>query len=95
MEPLEPAQVRAVLSNELGSWQLDGDAIVRELRFDGFREAIAFIVRLADVADAANHHPELTNVYSRVTVRLTTHDAGGVTEKDLALAREVEALVAA
>jgi 4a-hydroxytetrahydrobiopterin dehydratase len=93
MEPLEPAQVRAALEADLGAWRLDGDAIVRELRFDGFRPAIDFIVRLADAADAANHHPELTNVYSRVTVRLTTHDAGGVTEKDLALAREIDALV--
>jgi 4a-hydroxytetrahydrobiopterin dehydratase len=95
MEPLDTAQVHAALDADLGSWRLDDDAIVRELTFDGFREAIAFIVQLAFAADAANHHPELTNVYSRVTVRLTTHDAGGVTDKDLALAREIDALVPA
>lgn len=80
---------------ELDGWRRDGDGIVRDLRFDGFRSAIAFIVRVADLADAANHHPELTNVYSRVTVRLTSHDAGGITSKDLDLARAIDGVVAA
>jgi 4a-hydroxytetrahydrobiopterin dehydratase len=78
---------------ELDGWERDGDTIRRSFRFDGFREAIAFIVRLADAAEAANHHPELTNVYSRVEVVLTTHDAGGITDKDLDLARAIDALV--
>jgi 4a-hydroxytetrahydrobiopterin dehydratase len=78
---------------ELDGWELDGNAIRRELRFDGFRDAIAFINRVADLADAADHHPELTNVYANVTIVLTTHDAGGVTEKDLDLARAIDAVV--
>lgn len=89
MSTLDPDTVRARLS-ELDGWELDGDTIRREFTFDGFREAIAFINRVADLADDANHHPELTNVYATVTVVLTTHDAGGVTDKDLALAAAID-----
>ncbi len=77
----------------LEDWQRDGDAIVRQLRFPSFRAAIDFIVRVADVADAADHHPELTNVYWNVAVRLTTHDVGGVTARDLDLAAAIDAVV--
>jgi 4a-hydroxytetrahydrobiopterin dehydratase len=93
MDTLDTDRIRAAL-DELDGWQLDQDRLVRELRFDSFRDAIAFINRVADLADAANHHPELTNVYSRVTVVLTTHDAGGVTQKDLDLARAIDGVVA-
>jgi len=89
MSTLDHDTVRARLS-ELDGWSLEGDAIRREFTFDGFREAIGFINRIADLADDANHHPELTNVYATVTVVLTTHDAGGVTEKDLALAESID-----
>jgi 4a-hydroxytetrahydrobiopterin dehydratase len=89
MDTLDDPTIDRELAS-LDGWQRDGDAIVRELRFDGFREAIGFINRVADLADAAGHHPELTNVYSRVTVRLTTHDAGGITRKDIDLARAID-----
>ncbi len=92
MSLLDHDTVRFALT-ELDGWELEGDAIRRELRFEGFREAIAFINRVADLADAADHHPELTNVYATVTVVLTTHDAGGVTAKDLDLAREIDRVV--
>ncbi len=78
---------------ELGDWERDGDAIVRELHFETFRDAIAFIVRVADVAEAADHHPELTNVYANVEVRLTSHDVGGVTDRDVSLARAIDEVV--
>ncbi len=90
MSTLDESTINEALA-DLPGWQLDGDHIRREYRFDGFREAIAFINRIADAADAADHHPELTNVYSTVSVALTTHDAGGITDKDLELAREIEA----
>jgi 4a-hydroxytetrahydrobiopterin dehydratase len=77
----------------LSSWRRDGDAIVRELRFPSFMDAIRFIDRVALLAEEADHHPELTNVYWNVGVRLTTHDAGGVTERDIALARAIEGVV--
>jgi 4a-hydroxytetrahydrobiopterin dehydratase len=78
---------------DLDGWRREGDTIVRELRFPSFMDAIRFIDRVAVVAEAADHHPELTNVYWNVSVRLTTHDAGGVTERDLALARAIDAVV--
>jgi 4a-hydroxytetrahydrobiopterin dehydratase len=78
---------------DLPDWRREGDAILRDLRFPSFMDAIRFIDRVAVVAEEADHHPELTNVYWNVGVRLTTHDAGGVTERDLALARAIDAVV--
>jgi 4a-hydroxytetrahydrobiopterin dehydratase len=92
MATLDHDAVREVLA-ELDGWELSGDTIRRELTFDGFLDAIAFITRLAPLAEDANHHPELTNVYNRVTIELTTHDEGGVTSKDLDLARAIDAVV--
>lgn len=93
MSILDESTIRSALA-DLDGWELRDNAIVRELRFDGFLDAIAFIDRLAPLAEAANHHPELFNVYSRVTVTLSTHDAGGVTQKDLDLARQIDGVVA-
>jgi 4a-hydroxytetrahydrobiopterin dehydratase len=62
------------------------DAIVKEYRFNDFIEAFAFMARVALFAEKHDHHPEWSNVYNRVDVTLTTHDAGGVTDKDVALA---------
>jgi 4a-hydroxytetrahydrobiopterin dehydratase len=75
---------------DLEGWQLDDDAIVREWRFDGFRDAIAFIGRVADLADEADHHPELWNSYATVRIRLTSHDVGGVSQRDLDLAARID-----
>lgn len=69
------------------------NALVRTFRFKDFSEAFAFLTRVAMHAEKVDHHPEFTNVWSRVDFRLTTHDAGGVTDKDLALARVIDRLV--
>ena len=91
-DPLPDDRIAAALEG-LDGWARDGDAIAKTFRFADFREAVAFIVRVAFVCEAHDHHPELTNVYDRVTLAFNTHDAGGkVTEMDLLLAREVEAL---
>lgn len=74
----------------LPGWDREGDAIVKEYKFDGFGDAIAFVVRLAFTAEKANHHPDLDVRYNRVRVALSTHDQGGITPKDLALAAEAE-----
>jgi 4a-hydroxytetrahydrobiopterin dehydratase len=74
----------------LSGWSRDGDAIRREFRFDSFREAMSFIVRVGFEAEQRDHHPELCNVYNRVTIRLSTHDAGGVTDKDFDLAQALD-----
>ncbi|WP_172331177.1 4a-hydroxytetrahydrobiopterin dehydratase [Mangrovicoccus sp. HB161399] len=75
-------------------WSRIGDAgaIAKSFRFRGFPEAFAFMTRVAFAAEAANHHPDWRNVWNRVEVELSTHDAGGLTEKDIALARAMEAL---
>ncbi|HUK63471.1 MAG TPA: 4a-hydroxytetrahydrobiopterin dehydratase [Dongiaceae bacterium] len=92
MTRLSDDEVRAALAEGLTGWDLEGDGITKEFAFSGFRPAIDFIDRVAERAQAARHHPELHNVFNRVTVTLTTHDEGGVTEKDIDLARAIEAV---
>lgn len=92
MGTLDETTVRAALA-DLDGWESTGDAIRRELKFDGFRDAIDFIVRIADLADEADHHPELKNVYNNVEVVLTSHDAGGITQRDLDLAAAIDGAV--
>lgn len=76
----------------LPGWRVedDGKAITCQLRFADFNAAFALITRVALLAERMDHHPEWSNVYNRVTIRLTTHDAGGVTERDITMARAIE-----
>jgi len=76
----------------LDGWVLDGRMITREYRLSGFPAAVAFVVRVSYAAEAADHHPDLDVRYDRVRVSLTTHSEGGVTDKDLALARAVQSI---
>ena len=74
-------------------WSEENDQLVRHFTFGDFVEALAFINRVGDLAESHHHHPEITNVYNRVTLKLSTHDAGNVvTEKDNALAAAIDAL---
>ncbi|MEM7176397.1 MAG: 4a-hydroxytetrahydrobiopterin dehydratase [Pseudomonadota bacterium] len=73
----------------------NGKAIAKTFRFRNFRDAMAWMTRVAFEAEAANHHPEWFNVYNRVDVVLTTHDTGGLTEKDIALATRMDRIAAA
>jgi 4a-hydroxytetrahydrobiopterin dehydratase len=82
----------ALAAADMPDWQRDGDRITKEFRFRNFVDAIAFIDRLVAPAEATNHHPDLENHYNRVRVTLHTWDEGGVTEKDVALARDIEGL---
>lgn len=93
-DTLTPAEREAALAG-LDGWIYDpaASAIRRDFRFSGFSEAFAFMTRVALLAEAANHHPEWSNVYSRVSIRLTTHDAGGLTAKDAALAEAIDRLL--
>lgn len=89
-QPLTPAEIATALAS-LPGWQLERDALAKEFKFGSFREAMSFMIRVAFEAEAMDHHPEWTNVYNRVTIRLNTHDAGGkITEKDVALAKKIE-----
>jgi 4a-hydroxytetrahydrobiopterin dehydratase len=75
-------------------WNLEegGKALVRTIRFKDFSEAFGFLTRVALHAEKADHHPEFTSVWNRVDFRLTSHDSGGVTERDVRLARAINAL---
>ena len=75
-------------------WTRDGDALTRTFRFADFAAAFAFLTRVAEHAEAIDHHPEFTSRWNLVDFRLTTHDAGGVTERDIALARAIDTLSA-
>lgn len=75
----------------LDGWRYDRDAIVKQFTFAGFPEAVAFVGRLVPGAEAADHHPDLTINYRRITVAYSTHSEGGVTEKDFAGAEMAEA----
>jgi 4a-hydroxytetrahydrobiopterin dehydratase len=92
MPRLSDDDVRTALAGDLPGWDFDGEAIRREFVFKGFMAAIAFIDRLATEAHEARHHPDLENHYNRVLVSLSTHDEGGVTERDIALARAIESV---
>ena len=70
----------------------DGKAIEKRFTFGDFAEAFAFLTRVAAHAEAVDHHPEFTSVWNRVDFRLTSHDAGGVTDRDRALAAEIDRL---
>ncbi len=70
----------------------DGKALERSFRFQDFSEAFAFLTRIAMHAVKVDHHPEFTNVWNRVDFRLTTHSSGGITERDVALAEEIDRL---
>lgn len=88
---------RAALTTTLPQWTpVQGrDAITRSFTFRDFSAAFGFMVRAALVAEKMDHHPEWTNVYNRVQVTLSTHDAGGLTEKDVALARALDQIAGA
>ncbi|ARO13675.1 4a-hydroxytetrahydrobiopterin dehydratase [Ketogulonicigenium robustum] len=85
---MHPDGLDALLQTD---WALDADgrAITRSFTFSDFNAAFGFMTRAALVAEKLNHHPEWTNVYKRVDVRLTTHDAGGLSDMDVKLARKM------
>ena len=86
---------RAEALAALPEWSLrdDGSAIYRSLRFADFSEAFAFMTRVALLAEKHDHHPEWSNVYNRVEVTLTTHDADGLSQRDVKMAQAIDALL--
>ena len=76
----------------LQGWERRGDVISKQFTFDDFRAALTFVNRVGELAEAADHHPDITINYRRVTLSLSTHDVGGLTAKDIDLASQIEAL---
>jgi 4a-hydroxytetrahydrobiopterin dehydratase len=88
-------QARANALDALGEWDFDDsrDAITRQFLFADFSEAFAFMTRVALLAESHDHHPEWSNVWNRVNILLTTHDAGGLSDRDVRLAKAIDALL--
>lgn len=76
--------------DSFSGWQFENDGIEKAYEFKDFTEAFSFMTKVAILSEKANHHPELFNVYNEVNVRFTTHDAGGLTDKDFDLARSID-----
>lgn len=92
MEPLTHHEVEQHLKN-LEGWTFSENKISKDFEFKNFKEALAFMIRVGFEAEAQVHHPEWVNVYNKVSISLSTHDAGGkVTEKDIKLARAIETI---
>ena len=92
-EPLSEAEIAAALA-DLPDWQLVDGKLHREFKFADFVSAFGFMTQAAIAAETMNHHPEWFNVYNRVTVDLTTHDAGGLTRLDMQLAARMNQIAA-
>lgn len=88
---LDRQQVAAQMQR-LPEWTLQGDQIERLLTFENFVDAMIFVNRLAEVAEELGHHPEIRIVYNRVNLTLSTHDAGGLTQKDFQLAQRIDSM---
>ena len=91
MDRLEPDQIEAGMAM-LSEWAVSGENLQRTISFADFRQAIAFVNKLADAAEAASHHPDIMIRYGKVTLSLTTHDACGLTQKDFDMATVIDSL---
>ena len=94
IEPLTPEE-RAEALDQLADWDFDDarDALTRQFLFADFSEAFGFMTRVAMLAEVQDHHPEWFNVWNRVDILLTTHDAGGLSARDVKMARAIDALL--
>jgi 4a-hydroxytetrahydrobiopterin dehydratase len=90
MARLSDLEARTRLAT-LRGWDIDGDRLRKRYSLDSFAAAIAFVNRVAALAEAADHHPDILIEYRNVTLTLTTHDSGGLTERDFALAAGIDA----
>jgi 4a-hydroxytetrahydrobiopterin dehydratase len=91
MEVLDDSAIQSAL-RELPGWRREGNQIVKTFQFDSFRSAMIFVSRVADAAEAADHHPDIDIRWNKVTLTLSTHAAGGLTERDTKLAHRIEHL---
>jgi 4a-hydroxytetrahydrobiopterin dehydratase len=91
IQALSAQEIEAGLA-QLPLWRLEGQEIVRTLEFPGFKQAIAYVNGVADQAEKVDHHPDILVQYNKVTLRLSTHDAGGISSRDFSFARAADEL---
>ncbi len=92
VDKLSPAEIKKGLEAHPG-WTLDGQKLYRKFVFEDFTRAFGFMTQVALLAEAMNHHPEWSNVWNRVEIHLTTHDAGGLSDLDFRLAGRIDSLL--
>jgi 4a-hydroxytetrahydrobiopterin dehydratase len=92
MKAFSTTEVKESLKVNLKNWSFDGTHIIRALKFKTFVEAFSFMTAIALIAEKMDHHPEWSNVYNSVTIRLNTHDANGITKMDIDLAQAIDKL---
>jgi 4a-hydroxytetrahydrobiopterin dehydratase len=92
IEKLSPAEIEERLA-QLPDWGLDQHKLFRHFVFENFIEAFGFMAQVALLAETMNHHPEWSNAWNRVEIYLTTHDAGGISERDFTLAKQIDSLL--
>ena len=90
MSELIPQEEIPASLTKCPAWELEGKALMRTIEFESFNEAIDFVNKLAEMAEDAGHHPDIAIRYVKVTLRLTTHDKGGVTDADLEMAQRID-----
>lgn len=90
---LSDAEIQSTLGS-LHGWTKNGIAIERKFEFKDFVEAMKFVNKIADAAEAAGHHPDIQIVYNKVTLQLTSHDSGGVTQRDVRMANKINEVAA-
>jgi 4a-hydroxytetrahydrobiopterin dehydratase len=91
MATLSDAEIQQALT-KLSGWKRNGNAIERAFEFPTFMNGIEFVNKVAQAAEAANHHPDITVNYNKVTIALTSHDAGGLTQRDMRMAEKISEL---
>lgn len=92
MKPFSTNEIKEFLSSKIKNWSFDGTYISRDLKFKNFTEAFSFMTAVAFEAEKMNHHPDWSNVYNNVTIKLNTHDANGITQADIDLAGKIDKL---
>jgi len=78
--------------NDLNNWEMIGDGMTKQFQFDDFKKAMEFVNKIAEEAEKINHHPDMIISYNKVKITLTTHSAGGLTQKDFELAKIIDSI---
>jgi 4a-hydroxytetrahydrobiopterin dehydratase len=92
MKTFSASDIKETLTSKLKNWTFDGTSISRDLKFKNFTEAFTFMTAVAFEAEKMNHHPEWSNVYNTLSIKLNTHDANGITQNDFDLAGIIDKL---